>query len=351
MDSVLKLDFELIVNNLDESIYQLAGSKVLLTGSTGMVGAYLLNFLSYLNTCVFDEAVSVICPVRRSVGAEHAMLRNIYQDQHIQWKEMDLAKSFSVTDFVDYIIHAASPASPKHYLQEPFATFDVNVNASRIFLDYAVKNNIRKFLYVSSGEIYGSPNLTDVPTAETYIGTTNHLSERSCYVESKRITETLCMIYYRKYGIPVNIVRPVHVYGPGMKKNDGRVWSDFIEKVMDEKDIDILSDGLASRGFCYIKDAIEQLLTVLLKGENGAVYNIGNDTNISIRELANIIKEKSGKEIQINIHDQVPDYLKGSPQVSCPSITKISELINQDITSIENGIEKTITWYRKNMNV
>jgi nucleoside-diphosphate-sugar epimerase len=204
---------------------------------------------------------------------------------------------------------------------------------------------LKAFLYFGSGEIYGNPDIGNIPTSESYAGITNHLSARSCYVESKRFAETLCWNYMKEYNIPVKIIRPVHVYGPGFRENDSRVWADFIVRAARGENIEILGDGLSRRGFCYLADAVLQMMAVIQKGNIGEVYNIGNDTHISIKELADIIARKSERNVAVDIKNQLPAYLQGSPEVSCPSIDKVKQLMPILNTSIEDGIEKSITWF------
>jgi len=343
----IEQDYKEITEHLGDSMDRLKGTTILLTGSTGMIGSYFLEFLCYLNQTRFCEPVHIICPVRSPILHTNKRLGYLSKNVNIQWVEADLAKPFDMSCLPDsnYIIHAASPASPRQYLSSPISTVDVNVSATRSFLENSVKNkSLRVFLYVSSGEIYGSPGKKDVPTPETYIGLTNHLAERSCYVESKRFSETLSLIFYRQHRIPVKIVRPVHLYGPGIRLDDGRVWADFLNRALNRKDIVILSDGLARRGFCYIRDATIQMFAVLLKGNIGEVYNVGNENHVSIRELAAVVKEQSRADIDIVIKNQVPDYLKGSPQISCPSTEKVFSLIHINKTTLHEGIGKTIEW-------
>jgi len=187
-----------------------------------------------------------------------------------------------------------------------------------------------------------------IPTKENYIGSTNHLSERSCYVESKKFSETLCINYFRKYNLPVKLVRPVHIYGPGIRLNDGRVWADFIKNAYEGKNITILSNGRASRGFCYISDAIVQLWSVLLLGKNGEVYNIGNNSEeITIKELAEIIAKIFNKNIEVIIESKNLLYLKDSPQNSCPDMAKtLTEFGLRNEIRIKKGLKRTIKWVK-----
>jgi nucleoside-diphosphate-sugar epimerase len=178
---------------------------------------------------------------------------------------------------------------------------------------------LESFLYYSTAEMYGNPSPENIPTKENYIYPTNHLSERSCYVESKKFGETLCMNYFYENSLPVKMIRPFHVFGPGIDLNDGRVFSDFIANILHSEDIIIKSDGQATRSFCYLADALDMTLKTLVSGRNGTAYNIGNPSNeISIKNLANLLAPLSQRPIQVNVLG-VPNT--SAPLRSCPDIS------------------------------
>ena len=215
-------------------------------------------------------------------------------------------------------------------------------------MDYCIKSKVEGFLFFSTSEIYGDPNPENIPTGEEYRGNVSCTGPRACYDESKRLGETLCVNYFDIYNIPVKIVRPFNNYGPGLKIDDTRVISDFFNNVINNNDITIHSNGKATRTFCYISDAIEGYLRVLLSEFNGHSFNIGTDSpEISMEELAKKIIDISGKKLKIKFQ-QNPDrkYLIDNPQRRCPLIDKAKSLVNyHPKVSLESGLEKTYRFY------
>lgn len=350
MNKILENDFKEIAGSMDFGF--LNKTNILITGSGGMIGGYLLSFLSYLNETKFDKSIEIVAIDRFLPNVHHRSIGHLVSKTYIDFRQSDLSHEFNLdhSEDFDYIIHAASNASPKSYLADPIGTMNTNVKTTQFFLEFARDSErLKKMLYVSSGEIYGSPSDENVPTPESYLGLTDHLNERSCYVESKRYAETLCRNYFTFYGVPVTFVRPVHIYGPGFSPQDGRVWADFIGKAARGEDIVILSDGQSRRGFCYLSDAIIQFLTVLKHGVAGEPYNIGNDRHISIKELAETVNEAVVGKIRIEIKNDVPEHLKNSPRISCASIEKVNDLAESNGIILrtvhpDEGIRRCLEW-------
>jgi nucleoside-diphosphate-sugar epimerase len=259
-----------------------------------------------------------------------------------------------------YIIHAASIASPIYYRKYPIETMDANVNGLRTLLEYCVskKNTDRPvegFLFYSTSEIYGDPDPENIPTAETYRGNVSCTGPRACYDESKRYGETLCVNFAQQYDIPVKIARPFNNYGPGLKISDRRALPDFARDVLNGRDIVLLSDGAPTRTFCYIADAIVGYYKILIRGRQGEPYNIGTAApEISIRELAEKVVAKAaklfdyqGKVVFQKSSDE--NYLVDNPNRRCPAIDKAtSELEYNPKITIEHGLERALIWYRDN---
>ena len=341
-------DVEDIIDRIENKLCHLEGRKILITGAAGFIASYLLDTVWMLNKKYFSKKCKVIAYTRRELDSRHRLFY-LKNDKNFVFKIVDVSKPFKIEECSDYIIHAASNAAPKKYMADPVNTIETNVRGTETILKYMIKNKTRSFMFFSSGEIYGDPDSAkSVPTKEDYIGRTNHLADRSCYVESKRFSETLCINYFRKYNLPVKIVRPVHIYGPGINLNDGRVWADFIKNAYEGKNITILSDGKATRGFCYISDAIVQIWSVLLSGKDGEVYNIGNDSEeVTIKELADIIAGIFNNKIKVVIENKIPDYLKSSPQRSCPDMTKTLMTFGlKNKVSLKTGLKRTIQWVK-----
>ncbi len=163
------------------------------------------------------------------------------------------------------------------------------------------EKKVKSFLFFSSSEIYGDPDPNFIPTPETYRGNVSSIGPRSCYDESKRLGETICMIYFNLYNIPVKIVRPFNIYGPGMLRDDYRVVPTFVTHALEGKPLPVHDKGNQTRTFCYITDGIVGFLKVLLSKENGEVFNVGNDENeINMIGLAQVVSEIYEKKIQFH---------------------------------------------------
>jgi UDP-glucuronate decarboxylase len=227
------------------------------------------------------------------------------------------------------------------------------VTGAKNLLELARKNALDGFLFFSSSEIYGDPDPRSVPTPETYHGNVSSVGPRACYDESKRLTETICTIYQQKYGIPVTMVRPFNVFGPGMKHNDRRVVPMFGYQALNGQTITVHGDGHQTRTFCYITDAMTGFLKVLLSGQPGEAYNIGNDQNeISMRDLAQIFVELAhstssgqGNNASYQMIPYPATYPAGEPQRRCPDLTKAKrELDFTPHVNFRAGLKRFMDW-------
>jgi len=248
----------------------------------------------------------------------------------------------------DFIIHAASIASPTYYRKHPIETIDSNVTGLKNLLDYSKENFIESFLFFSTSEIYGDPDQEHIPTNEDYRGYVSCTGPRACYDESKRLGETLCVNYWQIHNVPVKISRPFNNYGPGLKITDKRVIPDFFRDVINNRDIIILSDGKNTRTFCYVSDAIDGYIRILLSDYNGEPFNIGTrQPEISMGELAKRIINISGKNLKVKYQTSSDsNYLTDNPQRRCPSIDKAKRLLGYNPkVSLEDGLRRTYDYY------
>lgn len=170
-------------------------------------------------------------------------------------------------------------------------------------MDYGLQHDLRRFLYVSTGEVYGEGD--GRVFTEDYSGYVNSMSPRSCYPSSKRAAETLCVAYAEEYGVDAVVARLSHVYGPHFTESDNRVYAQFIRNVLRNEDIVMKSTGEQFRSWCYVADAVKGLLYVLLKGQKGDAYNVADaSSNISIRQLATMVADIGGRKVVIDVPEQ-----------------------------------------------
>jgi nucleoside-diphosphate-sugar epimerase len=260
----------------------------------------------------------------------------------------------------DYVVHAASIASPIYYRRHPIETMDANVGGLRALLDWACAQAgkgkpLGGMLFYSSSEIYGDPPPEHIPTPETYRGYVSCTGPRACYDESKRFGETLCVNFARERGVPVKIARPFNHFGPGLKITDGRLIPDFARDILAGRDIAMLSDGRPKRTFCYVADAVAGYYLMLTRGRPGEAYNIGiEEPEISVADLAGrmilLARELSGYGGSlIRQASADADYLTDNPERRCPSIAKARAHFGYDPSiGLDEGLRRTLVWYREN---
>lgn len=345
MNHILRGDLEFICSNTIVDWSRFNHKKILITGANGMLPAYMVFTLLYLNE-KYNFDVKVIALVR-NINKAKAKFADYLTDNHLTFLVQDVAEQIFCKEHIDFIIHAASQASPKYYGTDPVGTIDANLFGTTNTLKLAHEHHCESYLYFSSGEVYGIINKTK-PSSETDYGLIDPLKVRSCYGESKRMGENLCTCWNYQYGTHAKIVRPFHTYGPGLLKDDGRVFADLVFSILEDKDIVLRSDGTAIRAFCYISDATIELFKVLLDGIDGEAYNIGNDSNaITIRDLANqligLYPEKKLKVVyDINMEDMRTGKMKSPLSVSIPNMDKTVDLGYKPVITIYEGFTRTI---------
>lgn len=343
----IRQDSEHVCAALSGWLPKLNGTTLLVTGAGGFLASHFLETIA-----VFNESNRPGCRVL-AVDNFHSGL-----PERIAWagsrpdfslREADVSKPFEPNERVDWIIHAASIASPPIYRRFPLETIDVNVNGTRHMLDL-LRRDGQGMLFMSSSEIYGDPDAEHIPTSEDFRGYVSCTGPRACYDESKRVGETLATTYHRLYGSPVKIIRPFNVYGPGQRLDDGRIIPDLMSAAVHRRPIVLYSDGKPTRSFCYIRDAIRGMLLILIAGSDGEAYNVGNDEEISIRELAEIVAQIEGQpflpvEFQISADR---DYLSDNPRRRCPDLAKLKGLANwRPEVKVREGMARTLRSYRE----
>jgi UDP-glucuronate decarboxylase len=324
---------------------QLSGSTVLISGAAGFLPAYLVETLARLNAK--GAAIRVIGVVR---SRERAMKRlGHLVDLGVTLIEHDV--SLALPDDLppaDFIVHAASQASPRFYGSDPVGTLEANTAGTSHLLRHAARSGTRSFLFFSSGEVYGIPVDGTRRLTETDFGYLDPATVRACYGESKRLGETLCVSWAHQHGVPARIVRPFHTYGPGMSLTDGRVFADFVADIVARRDIVLKSDGLAMRPFCYLSDATAGFFTAMLQGEVGKAYNVGNpEAEISIRDLAQLLAglfpALGLKAVMTNAASSAAaGYLQSPVNRSVPDVTLMAALGWQPAIGLAEGFRRTV---------
>ena len=302
----------------------------LVTGGAGFIGSNLIESL-------LKKDEIVICLDNLETGSKEN-IKKWLDNKNFKFIFHDVNKPINLK--VDRIWHLACPASPNYYLKNPLKTAKTNFIGTLNMLNLAKKLKI-KILFASTSEIYGDP--LEHPQDENYKGNVNPNGVRSCYEEGKRMAESLCFDYSRKFNTEICIARIFNTYGPNMKYNDGRVISNFINQALKNKPITIYGDGLQTRSFCYVDDLIFGLINLMNINFNGPV-NIGDDKEISIIELSEMIKKK----IKTSSPIIKTKMLEDEPKIRRPNLELLRDLIEwEPSTNLNEGLDKTIQYFLK----
>jgi dTDP-glucose 4,6-dehydratase len=251
----------------------------------------------------------------------------------------DVTEPLEIAGPVDGVLHMASPASPKDYLEHPIETLDVGSLGTRRMLDLALRHSAR-FLLTSTSECYGDPLVH--PQVETYWGNVNPVGPRSCYDESKRFAEALTMAYHRAHGLRTNIARIFNTYGPRMKLDDGRVVPAFVGQALRSGSITVFGDGAQTRSFCYVSDLVDGLFRLMQSDEPYPV-NLGNPAEMKILDVAAHILRLTGAASAVEFHPLPQD----DPRQRRPDIAKARELLGwEPRVPLEEGLRRTIEYFR-----
>ncbi|MFO0687446.1 MAG: NAD-dependent epimerase/dehydratase family protein [Myxococcota bacterium] len=360
-EHVVASDLDHIIRQAGAEFSRMSGRRLTIAGGAGFLGYYLVQSALHWNRRNPGSAPIDLIVLDSFVRGVPDWLTALESDRNLTLVRHDVTQAPpAVLGDLDYLIHAASIASPIYYRQHPIETMDANVGGLRHFLDYAMRQKqkgrpLEGILFYSSSEIYGDPTPDQIPTPETYRGNVSCTGPRACYDESKRYGETLCVNFTRQHGLPIKVARPFNNYGPGLKISDRRVIPDFARDILNGRDIVMLSDGAAMRTFCYSADAIAGYYKVLVNGRPGEAYNIGVETpEISMRELADRMVALGselfgyrGRLVRKESDDK--DYLVDNPNRRCPVITKARTEIGYDPqVTLDEGLRRSLVWYSGN---
>jgi nucleoside-diphosphate-sugar epimerase len=355
------VDLETLCHDLSGEFNELSGKRLLIAGGAGFLGYYLVQGALHWNKSNPSMPAIGVTVADSFVRGIPDWLMGLRTSPELTLLTHDVTRPLPASvGHQDYLIHAASIASPIYYRKFPIETMDANVNGLRHLLDYCEAQAsdgtpVRGMLFYSSSEIYGDPTPENIPTPETYRGYVSCTGPRACYDESKRYGETLCVNFAQQRGVPVKMARPFNNYGPGLKITDGRVIPDFARNILEGRDIVMLSDGSPKRTFCYVADAVAGYYKILVRGRPGEAYNIGVETpEISVAELAERMvalgRDLFGYRGKV-VRQQSADaqYLVDNPNRRCPVIDKArTELGYDPHVAVDEGLRRSLIWYSGN---
>ena len=307
-------------------------TRNLVTGGAGFIGSHLIDKL-------LEREEEVICLDNYYTGRK-SNIEHLQKNNLIEIIRHDITEPIYLE--VDRIWHLACPASPVHYQFNPIKTAKTSFYGSYNMLGLAKRVGAR-ILFASTSEVYGDPEVH--PQPESYNGSVNPIGYRSCYDEGKRIAETLFFDYFRMHKVDISIVRIFNTYGPRMRPDDGRVISNFIVQALKKEPLTIFGDGKQTRSFCFVSELVDGMIKMMDSGEIGPI-NLGNPDEFTIKELAEIVKQKINPNLEIIFKPLPTD----DPLQRKPVIDLAKNKLNWVPTiSLNDGLDETIKWFRNNI--
>jgi dTDP-glucose 4,6-dehydratase len=305
--------------------------RLVLSGVAGFIGSHLADRL------LADE--HAVVGLDNLLTGSRANIAHLADHPGFEFRVSDVCEAFEIEGPVDGVLHLASLASPKDYLEHPIETLAAGALGTRNLLELARRHNAR-FLLASTSECYGDP--LEHPQTEDYWGHVNPVGPRSCYDESKRFAEALTMAYHRTHGLRTNIARIFNTYGPRMKLDDGRVVPAFIGQALQGAPLTVFGDGSQTRSFCYVSDLVDGLIRLMLSDERYPV-NLGNPCEMTILEFARAIQALTGSASPI-VFEPLPE---DDPHRRRPDISKAERLLGwRPQVPLEEGLERTLAYFR-----
>ncbi len=282
--SVLEEDLKYIAN-YSLPYEEMKETTVLVTGATGLIGVSIVRALVAIGD------IKVIAHVRNREKAEE--IYGALLQKNVELYVDDITKEIKVSEDIDYIFHCASITTSKTMIEKPVETICTSVEGTKNILELAKNKKSKSVIYVSSMEMYGAFNNLNHDVTEKDLGYVDNLKIRSSYPESKRLCENMCIAYMSEYNIPVKIARLAQTFGAGILPGENRVFAQFAKSAIKGEDIVLHTKGISEGNYCYTRDCITGLLTILLKGKNGEAYNVSNpESHITIADMAYMVADK-----------------------------------------------------------
>lgn len=308
--------------------------RAVVLGAAGFLGSHLVDRLL--------EGGNFVVGVDDFSSGSYRNIEHLSDETRFEFVECDISKELSIGGQVDAVLNFASLASPPRYFADQLHTLRTGSQGTDNALRLATEHGAR-FVMASTSEVYGDPEVH--PQIETYRGSVNPVGPRSCYDEAKRYAEALCMAYQHEFNTNIGIVRIFNTYGPRLDKDDGRVVSNFICQALGGQPLTVYGDGSQTRSFCFVEDEVEGILSLLESSETGPI-NIGNPSEFTMLELAELVIELTGSQSSLEFHPLPTD----DPLQRCPDISLAKRLLKwEPRVDLRHGLLRTIEWFRANL--
>ncbi len=319
---------------------KLFNKKILISGASGLIGSFVVDMLLFLNRERNANIEIYAC------GRSLERLKKRFDPangKNLHYVEYDICTEPDFDFDIDYIINAASNAYPAVFANDPVGTITGNIIGTDNLLKYASRHKAQRFLFVSSGEVYGEGEKGMEAYCESYSGYVDPVLSRSCYPVSKRAAETLCVSYTKQFNLDTVIVRPCHTYGPTVTGSDNRANAQFVNSALAGENIIMKSKGLQMRSYCYVADCASALLSVLTSGKTGEAYNIANEAaRVTIAQFAREVAELTGKEVIFDLPDENDLAQQTNISYAVLDSKKIQSLGWRALYSVRDGLKSTI---------
>lgn len=305
--------------------------RAVVTGAAGFLGSRLCERL-------LEQGWEVM-GVDNLVTGSRSNLADLERDDRFRLLEHDISRPIQVEGRVDFVLHFASPASPADFPDIPIQILKVGTLGTHNVLGLALAKGAR-FLLASTSEVYGDPLVH--PQPESYFGNVNPIGERSCYDEAKRCAEAFTMAYHRAHGLDTRIIRIFNTYGPRMRVDDGRVIPNYFSQALRGEPLTVYGDGSQTRSLCYVDDLVAGTLAVL-DGRDSLPFNLGSQEEVTMLELAKIVKQVTGSASEIEFRPLPRD----DPRQRRPDTTRARDVLGwRPTVSLEDGLRRTLEYFR-----
>jgi dTDP-glucose 4,6-dehydratase len=308
--------------------------RTLITGGAGFIGSHLCDRF-------IKEGHEVVC-LDNFITGNRDNIAHLLGHPKFRVIVHDISNPIEIPDLIDNVLHFASPASPVDYLDHPIPTMKVGALGTHVSLGLAKRHKARYFL-ASTSEIYGDPLVH--PQTESYWGNVNTIGPRSVYDEAKRFAEAMTMAYHRQHKVDTHVIRIFNTYGPRMQLNDGRVVPNFMYQALRGEPMTIFGDGSQTRSFCYVSDLVEGIYRLLFKDYHEPV-NLGNPSEVTIKEFAEEIKKLAGSKSEI-VYRPLP---QDDPKQRKPDIARARQVLGwEPVVGRDEGLKVTMAYFQDRM--
>lgn len=345
-NSIYRKSLETFSRNIDWE--KLDSSKILVIGATGLVGTYMVDLIMYVNQR-YGLHITAIAGGRNEQRLKERF-GDYIGDSCFSYLLVDINRKITYDGDVDYIFHMASNTHPLAYSQYPVETLMTNVDGTYNLLTYAMKHMSKRFVFLSSVEIYGQA-VGDKPFKENDCGYIDCNTARACYNEGKRAGESLCQAFIKQYGLDIVIPRLCRIYGPTMKMDDSKALSQFLKKALHDEDIVLKSEGNQLFSYLYVGDVVNALFFLLISGKTGEAYNIADkDSDIRLKDLAKNIAEWANKSVVFDLPDKTESAGYSKADYAVLDSKKIKALGWKTQYNLNKGIDETLIILNSNSN-